>query len=668
MDPTVNPILYYNQAAVAWSNSNVYMTTNTSRFEVFELSLFDTIYNTVYSQRSNSAGMWQDYSSVWQVVATDGGACTFSFNLGGGNYSDSTGDDLEIDPESIAVVYIPATAAGTEVPTIAEQRRMFRKIKAQITSAPVASAALPTRTPIAWGALGQQGPAFSIVTATVTPTPIASFAVPEGAGGLVAFDLLAIFPTTPATQSSFSCSFNVWNTSGTATGSSVRTIDSFQLGVGYPAAAAPVTLTFCRRRRHRQRDGRIHRHYGLDRLSVPRQRELTMTEAYLSLGQQNAGQGSYLVQTGTPASSILVTAVSQNAGTINGGSAVTVYGENFLVGMTSTLGTVTKVAGGTATITTSSHAAGAVSWTLTNTDGSTSSSQTFTYLAHPGTPSISPSSGPDNATQAVTVTSSALPYGFTGVPFSITVGGLSLTSLTATASTTATGTIPSGGADGTADVVVHVDGVSATASGIYTFAGAPTITKIDIDFASANGGESRTITGTGLSSATVKVDGVSATITGNTSTSVTFTIPASGVDATQGNPTVSTIAITVSGGTVDSGSSPGASLWYVPAYFGYRGGRRLYGSGRHPVGEQYRDGAGRQSGNGYTLSPAGTAPPYSSTGGGTSGTLAYWSSVTGTNMGWRARPSPLLPRGSNGASAARTTVADIRHPYCTLAE
>ena len=244
MDPTVNPKLYYNQAVVAWSNSNVYMTTNTSRFEVFELSLFDPIYNTVYSQRSNSAGMWQDYSSVWQVVATDGATCTFSFNLGGGNYADGTGDDLEIDPESIAVVYIPASVAGTEVPTIAEQRRMFRKIKAQITSAPIASAALPTRTPIAWGALGQQGPAFTLVTATVTPTPIASFAVPEGAGGLVAFDLLAIFPTTPATQSSFSCSFNVWNTSGTATGSSVRTIDSYQLGAGYPAAAAPVTLTF----------------------------------------------------------------------------------------------------------------------------------------------------------------------------------------------------------------------------------------------------------------------------------------------------------------------------------------------------------------------------------------------------------------------------------------
>ena len=300
-----------------------------------------------------------------------------------------------------------------------------------------------------------------------------------------------------------------------------------------------------------------------------------MTEAYLSLGQQNAGQGSYLVQTGTPASSILVTAVSQNAGTINGGSVVTVYGQNFFVGMTSTLGAVTNVAGGTATITTSSHAAGAVSWTLTNTDGSTSSSQTFTYLAHPGTPSISPSSGPDNATQAVTVTSSALPYGFTGVPFSITVGGLSLTSLTATASTTATGTIPSGGADGTADVVVHVDGVSATASGIYTFeAAAPSITGWQAgtpDFGSSAGQTPVTapvLVGSNFSTATsVKLNGVEhiAHVT-LASTTITFNAILAGTAGA-----FTTVTVVSPSGTATYGDGATHGWTYLPAgYHIYR--------------------------------------------------------------------------------------------------
>src|SRR5580698_1279172 len=97
---------------------------------------------------------------------------------------------------------------------------------------------------------------------------------------------------------------------------------------------------------------------------------------------------------------------------------------------------------------------------------------------------------------------------------------------------------------------------------------APVVTGINIDFASANGGESRILRGARLSGATVTIDGTSATVTANTGTSITFTVPASSVSTTDGNGSASVVSVTTPGGVWTSTGQPLNSIWYLPAYYG----------------------------------------------------------------------------------------------------
>lgn len=295
-----------------------------------------------------------------------------------------------------------------------------------------------------------------------------------------------------------------------------------------------------------------------------------MADTYIVLQNLLSGTGTSGTDTfinlsslGTSGAAPTIATVSQNAGTIDGATAVSVTGTGFQVGMTSALGTVSAITSSTCTITTGAQSAGAFTWTVTTSSGS-AANQTFTYLAHPGTPSIAPTSGPDNATQAATFTSTSLPFGFTGVPFSVTVGGLTVTSLTATASTTATGTIPSGGADGTANVVVSVDGKTATGSGIYTFQAPPTLTFTAPNFGSAAGGWTIKLTGTNFTGATaVTINGVACTsVVVNSATQITCVTPSFG--NANGSTTGQTVAVTTPGGTVSSATT-NTNYFYLPS-------------------------------------------------------------------------------------------------------
>jgi hypothetical protein len=149
----------------------------------------------------------------------------------------------------------------------------------------------------------------------------------------------------------------------------------------------------------------------------------------------------------------------------------------------------------------------------------------------------------------------------------------------------------------------------------------PTLTAINIDFASANGGESRILTGTNLSNATVKVDGNAATVTANTATSITFTVPASSVSSTSGNSSVSAITVTTPGGTATTSGAPGNSLWYLPKYFGVANVAAYTGQNVTTSGGNIAT-VPDQSGNGYTLTPQSSAPAYTS-----AGATSYWSTT-----------------------------------------
>jgi hypothetical protein len=171
----------------------------------------------------------------------------------------------------------------------------------------------------------------------------------------------------------------------------------------------------------------------------------------------------------------------------------------------------------------------------------------------------------------------------------------------------------------------------------------PTISSINIDFASANGGESRVLTGSNLGSATVTVDGNSATVTANSNTSITFTVPASSVSSSDGNPSVSTISVMTPSGTASTNGTPGNSLWYLPAYFG------VSACAVYSAQDVTVDGSNNvltmvdQSGNGYDIASGfnGDSPPlYYATGGGNGSNLPYvYAADSSRSMGNASYPA-----------------------------
>lgn len=104
---------------------------------------------------------------------------------------------------------------------------------------------------------------------------------------------------------------------------------------------------------------------------------------------------------------------------------------------------------------------------------------------------------------------------------------------------------------------------SAGARACGTAVAAPILVSTNYDTFDSAGGNSITLTGTTLSSATaVSVGGTSATITGNTATTVTFTTPS--VTAGSKSVTVTTAGGTSNGLSIEAFSMAGLSLagWY----------------------------------------------------------------------------------------------------------
>jgi hypothetical protein len=80
-----------------------------------------------------------------------------------------------------------------------------------------------------------------------------------------------------------------------------------------------------------------------------------------------------------------ITSISPNSGSVNGGTAVTITGTNFVAGATVTLGgtpatNVVVVSGTSITATTPAHAAGAVNVVVTDSGGSGTLTNGFTYI------------------------------------------------------------------------------------------------------------------------------------------------------------------------------------------------------------------------------------------------------------------------------------------------
>lgn len=246
-----------------------------------------------------------------------------------------------------------------------------------------------------------------------------------------------------------------------------------------------------------------------------------------------------------PPSGPAISSVSQTAGTINGGTVLTVIGAGFAPGITSTLGTVTYVNGSEVTISTSAGSAGAFGWHVT-VAGQSSSTQTYTYLAHPAFASISPSSGPQTlTTPGVVVTCSGLPPSGSGCPLTVTVDGNACTSIVL-GSGSLTCTVPTDTTSGVKNVVVTVDGLTTTGTGAWTYNPPPTLLSVS-EIGTIGG--SCTVAGSNFfSGAAITIgQGVGAvTTTFSSSTKLTATIPAEAAgsyDVTITNPDAQSVTV-----------------------------------------------------------------------------------------------------------------------------
>jgi hypothetical protein len=181
---------------------------------------------------------------------------------------------------------------------------------------------------------------------------------------------------------------------------------------------------------------------------------------------------------------------------------------------------------------------GAVDVTLTTGGGSTTLATSYTYVSAPAIGTVSPAQGSTGGGTAVTITgtnftgATAVKFGDTSVAFTV----ISPTKIVATS--------PAGN-PGLEDISVTTAGGTSVGQGAFSYVSAPIVSSLSATAGPLSGGNTITIQGSGLSTATgVTFGGVSATPTVLDDTHIVVTVPA-GMTAGQ-----VAVTITTAGGTV----------------------------------------------------------------------------------------------------------------------
>ena len=216
-----------------------------------------------------------------------------------------------------------------------------------------------------------------------------------------------------------------------------------------------------------------------------------------------AGSGSVSVTVASPSGTSngvtysyvaapVVNGISPTSGPTAGGNTVTITGTGF-TGATSVLfGSVSAaftVVSATQITATAPAGTGSVSITVT-TPGGTSNGVGYTYVAAPVVSSISPVQGPTAGGNTVTITGT----GFTGAT-SVLFGSVSA-AFTVVSATQITATAP---AAPVAPVAVTVVTAGGTSNGVlYFYVPPPTVASVSPSMGPIAGGNTVTITGTGL--------------------------------------------------------------------------------------------------------------------------------------------------------------------------
>ena len=186
-----------------------------------------------------------------------------------------------------------------------------------------------------------------------------------------------------------------------------------------------------------------------------------------------------LKASGAGSSAPSISSVSPSSGSTNGGTVVTITGTNFVAGATVTFGgtaasNVTVASSTSIKATTQAHAAGAVNVVVSDSNGSGTLTNGFTFAnSAPTISSISPSSGSTNGGTAVTITGTNFSSGAT-----VTFGGTAASNVTVVSSTSITATTPAHAA-GAVSVVVSDSNGSGTLTNGFTY----TTSTVGISFA-----------------------------------------------------------------------------------------------------------------------------------------------------------------------------------------
>ncbi len=273
--------------------------------------------------------------------------------------------------------------------------------------------------------------------------------------------------------------------------------------------------------------------------SVTNSTTMTCTTASHAAGQTSIVVTNADTQSGTGTNlytyqaAPTVTSVSPTAGALAGATSITITGTGFVSGATVIVGgnactTVSVVSVSAITCTTAAHLAGAVDVVVTNTDTQAATgSAIYTYAAAPTVTSVSPNGGLPAGGTNITITGTDFTSGAT-----VSVGGVSCSSLTFVSATSLTCTTGAHATPGSVNIVVtNADGQIGTAANAFTYRDAPTVTSISTSAGPLAGGTNISITGTGfVTGATVSVVGIACTsVSVNSASNITCTTAAKGV-------------------------------------------------------------------------------------------------------------------------------------------
>ncbi len=211
-----------------------------------------------------------------------------------------------------------------------------------------------------------------------------------------------------------------------------------------------------------------------------------------------------------------LSAVTPNAGPVGGGTLITLTGTNFASGVTTvTVGgvaatEVTVISATTLTARTPASATtGSKTVVVSSPGGTATRASAFTYMAAPTLASVSPVAGPLVGGTVITLTGTNFASGVT----TVTVGGVSATSVAVASVTSLTAKVPASVVAGAKTVAVSTPGGSASRVDAFTHLAVPTIAAVTPAQGPVSGGTPITITGSGFFAAgtTVTVGGVAAT-------------------------------------------------------------------------------------------------------------------------------------------------------------